>query len=77
MECLQVSNINWQPQWMDDLKDPNKQIKVVGQIVNIKISSSAMQSWDWDKQYVALDVDSHDQKLTHCQYVLKIASSLI
>src|ERR1700676_66994 len=59
---------------MDNLEE---QIKVVGQIVNLKISSSAMQSWDWNKQYVALDIDSHDQKLTCCQYVLEIAFSLI
>ena len=34
---------------MDDLEDPHKQIKVVDQIVNLRISSSAMQSWDWNK----------------------------
>jgi hypothetical protein len=33
---------------MDDLEDPNKQIKVVGQIVNLKMSSSAMQPLDWN-----------------------------
>ena len=34
---------------MDDLEDTNKQIKVVGQIVHLKMSSSTMQSWDWNK----------------------------
>ena len=34
---------------MDDLEDTNKQIKVVGQIVHLKMSSSTMQSWDWTK----------------------------
>ena len=62
---------------MDDLEDTNKQIKVVGQIVNLKMPSSTTQSWDWNKQYVALDVDFHDKRLTRRQYVLEIASSLI
>jgi hypothetical protein len=52
---------------MDDLEDPDKQIKVVGQIINLGMSSSSMESWDWNKQYVALDIDSQDQRLTHCQ----------
>ena len=34
---------------MDDLEDTNKQIKVVGQIVHLKMSSSTMRSWDWTK----------------------------
>ena len=62
---------------MDDLEDPDKQIKVVNQIVNLGMSSSSMESWDWNKQYVALDIDSQDQRLTHHQYVLKVASALI
>src|SRR5882762_5103232 len=62
---------------MDDLENTNKQIKVVGQIVNLKGSSSTMQSWDWNKRYVALDIDSRDQRLTRCQYVLEVTSSLI
>ena len=62
---------------MDDLEDTNKQIKVVGQIVHLKMSSSTMQSWDWTKRYVALDIDSRDQNLTHRQYVVEVTSSLI
>ena len=45
---------------MDDLEDPDKQIKVVGQIVNLGMSSSSMEPWDWNKPYVVLDIDSQD-----------------
>jgi hypothetical protein len=62
---------------MDDLRDTNKQIKFVGQIVDLKMSSSTMQFWDWNKQYVAMDIDSCDRRLTFCQYVMGVASSLI
>jgi len=34
---------------MDDLENTNKQIKVVGQIVHLKMYSSTIQSWDWSK----------------------------
>ena len=61
---------------MGDLEDTNKQIRIVGQIVNLHMSSPKGESWDWNKHYVPLDVNSHDKRLTHHQYVLEVASVL-
>jgi len=61
---------------MDDLEDTNKQIKIIGQIINMKMSSPKKESWDWNKHYMPLDIDSQDKRLTHHQYVLEVASVL-
>jgi len=42
---------------MDDLEDADKQIKIVGQIVDLKMSSPKNESWDWNKHYVPLNID--------------------
>ena len=41
------------------------------------MSSSSLESWDWNKHYVPLDIDSRDKRLTHHQYVLEVASVLV
>jgi hypothetical protein len=61
---------------MDDLEDREKQIKIIGQIINLKMSSPKKESWDWNKHYVLLDIDSQDKRLTHRQYVLEVPSVL-
>jgi hypothetical protein len=61
---------------MDDLGDTDKKIKIIGQIINL-IMSSPKESWDWNKHYVPLDINSQDQRLTHRQYVLEVASVLV
>ena len=45
---------------MDDLEDTEKQIKIIGQIINLqlKMSSPKKESWDWNKHYVLLDIYS-------------------
>jgi hypothetical protein len=50
---------------MDDLEDADKQIKIVGQIVDLKMASPKNESWDWNKHYVPLDINSRDKRLTH------------
>jgi hypothetical protein len=59
---------------MDDLEDPDKQIKIVAQIIDVTISSPTNKSWDWNKHHVPLDVNSQDKRLTHRQYVFEVAS---
>ena len=61
---------------MDDLEDIDKQIKIIGHVINLSMSSPKKESWDWNRHYVPLDVDSRDKKLTHRQYVLEVASVL-
>jgi hypothetical protein len=43
---------------MDDLEDTDKQIKIIGQVINLSMSSSKKESWDWNRHYVPLDIDS-------------------
>ena len=40
------------------------------------MSSPKKESWDWNKHYMPLDIDSQDKRLTHHQYVLEVASVL-
>jgi hypothetical protein len=60
---------------IDDLEDADKQIKILGQIICLS-SSPKKESWDWNRHYMPLDIDSQDNRLTHCQYVLELASVL-
>ena len=54
---------------MDDHEDTDKQIKIVGQILCLSMSSSKKESWDWNKHYIPLDIDSQDKRMMHHQYV--------
>ena len=62
---------------MDDLEDKDKQITVIGQIINLHMSSHRMQFWEWTKDYIMLDTNSENEMLTHRQYVMEIPSILV
>ena len=49
---------------LDDLEDKNKQVKVTGQVIELK-PSSKIDFWEWTRDYLAIDVK--DDKLTHQQ----------
>ena len=61
---------------MDDLENRDKQIKIIGQIIDIFMPSK-MNFWEWTRRYVSLDINSRDEKLTRCQFVFEIPSFLI
>ena len=54
---------------MDDLEDADKQIKIIGQIIDLSMSSPKKESWDWNKHDVSLNSDTRDKQLTHHLYV--------
>ena len=60
---------------MDDLEDKDKQITIIGQIINLCMSSHRMCFWEWTKDYIMLDTSSQNEMLTHGQYVMKIPCS--
>src|ERR1700676_3959115 len=62
---------------MDDLEDKDKWITVIGQIINLWMSSHRTQFWEWTKDYIMLDTNSQNEMLTHRQFVLEISSFLI
>jgi len=59
---------------LDDLENPDKQIKISGQIIDLHNSSHS--SWEWTKNYLSLNSNSQDKKLTRHQFVLEIPSCL-
>jgi hypothetical protein len=59
---------------LDDLENPNNQIKISGQIIDLHTSSPSF--WEWTKDYLSLDNSPQKKKLTHHQYVLEIPSCL-
>jgi hypothetical protein len=59
---------------LDDLENPDKQIKISGQIIDLHKSSPS--SWEWTKNYLSLNDNSQDKKFTHHQFVLEILSCL-
>jgi hypothetical protein len=61
---------------LDNLKNPDNQIKISGQIIDLCTSSSSSTSWEWTKNYLSLDSNSQDKKLTCHQFVLEIPSCL-
>ena len=62
---------------LDDLETKDKQITVIGQIIDLHMSSHRTPFWEWTKDYVALDVGSENGMLTHRQFVLEIPSFLV
>jgi hypothetical protein len=62
---------------MDDLESKDKEITVIGQIISLCMSSHRMHFQEWTKDYVALDTSSHNEMLTHHQFVLEIPSFLV
>jgi hypothetical protein len=66
--------VAWTIAALDDLENPDKQIKIIGQIVDPHNSSPS--SWEWTKNYLSLNSYSQDKKLTHRQFVLEIPSCL-
>ena len=50
-------------------------ITVIGQIINLCMSSHRMQFWEWTKDYIMLDTSSQNEMLTHGQYVMEIPCS--
>ena len=60
---------------IDDLENPDKQIKINGQIIDLHNCSPS--SWEWNKDYLSLNSNSQDKKLTHRQFVLEIPSCLV
>jgi hypothetical protein len=60
---------------IDDLEDTDKQIKILGQIISLS-SSPKKESWDWNRHYMPLNIDSQDNRLMHRQYILELASIL-
>ena len=55
---------------LDDLENPDKNIKIGGQIIDLHKSSPS--SWEWTKNYLSLNSNSQNKKLTHHQFVLEI-----
>ena len=60
---------------LNDLEDKNKQIKVTGQVIELKPSSPKIDFWEWTRDY--LSTDAKDDKLTHQQFVVEIPSFFI
>ena len=60
---------------IDDPEDTDKEIKILGQIICLS-SSPKKESWDWNRRYMPLNIDSQDNRLMHHQYVLELASVL-
>jgi hypothetical protein len=59
---------------VEDLENPDNHIKISGQIIDLCASSPS--SWEWTKNYLSLDSNSQDKKLTRHQSVLEIPSCL-
>src|ERR1700729_981552 len=51
-----MSKITKSTALLDDLENKDKQITVIGQIINLRLSSHRTPFWEWTKDYVALDV---------------------
>ena len=62
---------------MDDLESRDKQIKIIGQLIELCMPSSKMDSWQWTGKYIQLDVNAQDKMLTRRQFVLEIPSFLV
>jgi hypothetical protein len=62
---------------MDDPENKDKQIMVIGQIIDLCMSSHREHFWEWTKDYVMLDASSQNGMLTHSQFVLEIPSVLV
>ena len=60
---------------LNDLEDKNKQIKVTGQVIELKPSSPKIDFWEWTRDY--LSTDAKDDKLTRQQFVVEIPSFFI
>ncbi len=63
--------------FMDDLKDKDKEITVIGQIINLHMSPHRVHFCEWTKDYIMLDTSSQNEMLTHNQYVMEIPSVLV
>jgi len=60
---------------LDDLEDKNKQIKVTGQVIELKPSSPRMDFWNG--QEIIYQLRTNDERLTHRQLVVEIPSFFI
>jgi len=60
---------------LDDVENKNKQIKVTGQIIELKPSSPRMDFWEWTRNY--LSVETKEDQLTHQKFVVEIPSFFI
>jgi len=56
---------------MDDLENTDKQITVIGQIIDLRLSSHKTHFWEWTKDYLMLDASSQNEMLTHHQLCWK------
>lgn len=62
---------------LDDLEDTNGEIKVTGQIIELKPSSLRMAFWEWTRNYVSVSSETKEDQLSHQNYVVEIPSFFI
>lgn len=61
---------------MDDLENSKLNIKVLGQLIELKMPPGT-DFWEWTRKYIQLDLRARDKRLTHRQLVIEVPSVLI
>ena len=62
---------------LDDLSNATKEIKVIGQIIEIRQPPDSEEIWEWSGNYISVDTTSKELKITKALYVTEIPSVLI
>jgi len=62
---------------LDDLSNATTEIKVIGQIIEIRQHPDSDEIWEWSGNYISIDTTSKDLKITKALYVTEIPSVLV